>query len=967
MTATKLYNLQKHSYEYVPDEQLDQSLRSGVFRLPAGQTIRAYDPEGNPYEVDNRTNISALPDFRFEKNVERVERNKMAEAAERPITAALAGGLRGASFGISDALGSALGVGEDLRRLKEANPTASMIGEIGGTIGSMALLPGGGLVGGAARVGEAAAGTAERVLAGTVLKGTAEAATSTLAKDIALRAAQGAITKGAGGFVEGALYGVGQTLSEASLGDPKEAAEHLISNVGFAGLLNGTLMGVGGAFGGILRNANGPLSKAEAEAIRSRVDNLRGAAGEIDKNLAEEIGKTAEKLINENKITDPSIIEKIRSGISSGADISDLMLGALTGAEVSGPVDKLASKYVDLVAKTRGLDEETVKTLKEVAVDPKMRKTVLDYLDNAPEAMSQLGRNFEHVAQVAENASQAFALDTRRASINSMPAQYANNIKLGQKIAQEADSSVMKTIKEISSHRDFYDQAGLREVMGPLREFQANMQTFTDNKDVLNGLIDLKRGIGKALAPYRDMIERKVAENATYKELSSLYGKLSDLTHTEAAFSPQVVSENKAINKAVNEFLNVQEEMQRKFYTQRYINGQKVYQPDPDKFFKFIRSDEARQMLKNDIFEAWVDKTANLLRTAQGMGIENEMFQNAGAIVDGFIKSTAELRQTKAAALAVSALESHTGKSLQRMMYGTVIGSMGGPILGGIGAGLGYAIDNPVQVLRLLNRAQEGIVSSKKTMAGLVDKFAGIGPKGLEEIGEAATTKGASIETKGGLTVPKTIRLGIVQGFEDDERKPVTLEQVLSNPTEDTVTRVLERHGELNSVMPAVQSQIGAQTAAAVEFLKSKMPQDPNTQYQLFPTKQPYVLPDSIRTRFERYVDAINDPMATLKHMADGKLTAEHVEALQAVYPSIYAEAQRTVMEVLSQKNVLTFKQKVQLGLFMQAPTMPAFDPTVFASIQSQYAIAEAEEKATKVPQTLGQNLKTSFDRAATR
>jgi hypothetical protein len=174
-------------------------------------------------------------------------------------------------------------------------------------------------------------------------------------------------------------------------------------------------------------------------------------------------------------------------------------------------------------------------------------------------------------------------------------------------------------------------------------------------------------------------------------------------------------------------------------------------------------------------------------------------------------------------------------------------------------------------------------------------------------------------------------------------------------------------HAELNTVMPSVQSQIGAQVFNAVEFLKSKAPTDPNSQYQVFPTQQPYVMPDSVRAKFERYVDAINDPLQTLEYMAQGKLTPEHVEALQAVYPSLYSQAQRTVLEVLGQKNDLTFQQKVQLNLLLQAPTMPAFNPQVFGSIQMQYAIAEAEEKAKKVPQSLGQNQLTSFDKAMNR
>ena len=968
MSVTKLYNVANHSFEEVDDQNLESAIRSGVFRLPAGQSIRGYDVENNPYIIDNRTLMNGLTDIRIELAAEKAERNKMEEAAEKPLLASVAAAARGASFGLSDTLAASMGYAEDLRRLKEANPTASTIGEIAGTVGSMIALPGGGLVGGAARVGTRAAGVAERAIAGTVLKGTAETAKSTLAKDIALRSTQQALTKGTGGLVEGALYGVGQTISEASLGDPKEAAEHLISNVTFSGLLNGAFMGAGGAFGAILRKPNGSLSKVEVQAIRDKVDNLKSAASEIDANINEELGKEAENLISKGNIQDPGIIQKIREGISAGADISELMLGNLTGAEV-GAVDKIAKKYVNLVAKARSLDEDTVKVLNEVATDRKMLKTVIDYMDNAPEAMQQLGRSFENVAQTAEAASQAFALDVRRLSIDAMPTQFASNVKEGRKIAEtalkQADSVVAKL--KAKENRQFYNIAGLKELITPLEQFREALPSLNDNKQVLQSLIDLKRGVGKALAPYRERgFQRAIDEQNTLDELNDLYKSLSGLAETESAFSPKIVGENKAINKAVREFINIQDEMQSKFYSKRRINGQNTYVPDPDKFFRFIRSDEARNMLKNDIFEEWTQKTANLLRTAQNLGIETELFQEAGTIVDGFIKTTAELRATKAAALAVSALESHTGKSLQRMLYGYAAGSVFGGVFGAIGTGVGYALDNPVQMLRILNRAQDGVVKSKSTMAKIIDDFSALAPKTEQQIGDAATTAGASVKPTKTLTVPRAIRLGIVQGYEEDDRE-IDLETLLTAPIEDTVTRVLEMHAELNTVMPSVQSQIGAQVFNAVEFLKSKAPTDPNSQYQVFPTQQPYVMPDSVRAKFERYVDAINDPLQTLEYMAQGKLTPEHVEALQAVYPSLYSQAQRTVLEVLGQKNDLTFQQKVQLNLLLQAPTMPAFNPQVFGSIQMQYAIAEAEEKAKKVPQSLGQNQLTSFDKAMNR
>lgn len=61
-------------------------------------------------------------------------------AGDYPVTAAALGGLRGATLGLSDVAlkESGLAEGDSLSRLKEANPTSSMTGELGG-----ALLSGG--------------------------------------------------------------------------------------------------------------------------------------------------------------------------------------------------------------------------------------------------------------------------------------------------------------------------------------------------------------------------------------------------------------------------------------------------------------------------------------------------------------------------------------------------------------------------------------------------------------------------------------------------------------------------------------------------------------------------------------------------------------------------------------------------------------------------------------------------------
>ncbi len=130
--ATKLFNVRENRYEYVGDDVLDQAIRSGAFRLPAGQTLRMYDTEGHAYDADNRTNFNALQDFRLETNYLRQNRERLEVAAEQPLLAGVAAAARGATFGLSDVAADALGFAEKFKTLKEANPVASKLGEVGG-------------------------------------------------------------------------------------------------------------------------------------------------------------------------------------------------------------------------------------------------------------------------------------------------------------------------------------------------------------------------------------------------------------------------------------------------------------------------------------------------------------------------------------------------------------------------------------------------------------------------------------------------------------------------------------------------------------------------------------------------------------------------------------------------------------------------------------------------------------------
>lgn len=192
------------------------------------------------------------------------------------------GALRGLSFGLSDVAATQLG-GEETRKAmaarKELFPVASTVGEVGGTIaplvlsgGSGAVAKGAGVVGALPRGAAALGGLAERGAAHVV----GEGATSLLG-----RVAQKAIPMAAAGAVEGSLYGGGQAISEAALGDEDLTAEKVLAAMGHGAIVGGV---AGGALGAASAGGKYALDKLGES----------GSVKDFFKNFAEE--RTAKAL-----------------------------------------------------------------------------------------------------------------------------------------------------------------------------------------------------------------------------------------------------------------------------------------------------------------------------------------------------------------------------------------------------------------------------------------------------------------------------------------------------------------------------------------------------------------------------------------------------------------------------------------------------------------------------------------------
>lgn len=209
------------------------------------------------------------PEYRAEK-ARLAERHEKYGGVLGGVGATLAGGARGATMGISDAVltGTGLVEPQTLSDLKAEHPELSTAAELGGM-----FLP-----------------VAAPVKATTAIGGAVEkAASSLLGGKLAAKLA-GAAARGA---TEAELFNIGHNLSEASLGDEKVTAERLLAHSGDA-LAIGAGLGFGLSAGGMAVKAAAQKTADALNGLSSFVaEKFPTANSEVLNNYAE---KTASRV-----------------------------------------------------------------------------------------------------------------------------------------------------------------------------------------------------------------------------------------------------------------------------------------------------------------------------------------------------------------------------------------------------------------------------------------------------------------------------------------------------------------------------------------------------------------------------------------------------------------------------------------------------------------------------------------------
>lgn len=863
-----------------------------------------------------------------------------------------AGAGRGATFGLSDQALTKSGLVEPktLQQLKQRHPIATTAGEVAGIAGSMALAPEMSPVGLLGKAGEAVAEGAAP-LAESVAGYVANPETSPIIN----RMLSGAGSQAAGSAVEGAAYGLGQSVSEQALGDPNLNAEKLMSNVGYGALFGGAL---GGMFGGLAKRT-GEIADV-GEGAQGSVENLPERAELAAKYGGPEGGTLTEADIPQNPTLEQALDfsgapdatkEAVATGMSklkenaSEIDAAGKLIGAPT---LEGMVssDQQVQRWDSLL--TQSPSVVGVKRQQQYAAGYNAASTATESAlggEGAGMSLAEIGDSLkssltkklsaetEPITQLYNELKESTsAIPLNQRSLN----QISGNIRKleGTNISSKAESlandfadrlTKLKTVDEVKQFKSVIrdEMAGIpsnleKRIVSQVSEKLTNLE---ENSILSFAETQMKTPLAKQRI--LGLIEQRKTANAAYTELRDKMSTLGDVLGKRRIQGPQ-------------DFINSIDEMTpEKFATRLFSKNNSEFLGWFSKEFpeetKLLTSFQKSEIMTSAM------KSGQLKPT--------EIFKSLGKMskeLKNILFTPEELTKLKAAQTWIENIPkdinpSHTSmaesyrKVLTNPLSSVLENAKDYGILKGIKHVVGdtsgnFALGDSVGKLSRLEGALQ------KTSSAIES-----GTKGIFNLSQEATPKLASYFGSADPDNKKSQKL--IQDINERAGSPEALIDSLDKNTKHLYAFAPQTAGGMHEV-----------AARATQFLASKVPQMPPKQI-MSPDYEPSA---SELASFHRYYSTVENPTGILNEVKHATLTPESLETIQMVYPKMYQEMKTSILSHLTQKAskkdaTLPYATRLSLSAFLGQDLSNTLNPQ---NIQSNQMVMS--QMGGQAPQTPG-------------
>lgn len=705
----------------------------------------------------------------------------------------------------------------------------------------------------AARLGEAAQGYAGDALQG--LGGSGRLA----------QAAQAVIPYAARGAAEMLPYAAGNVVHEDALGDEHATAGNILAQVGIGAMLGGTL---GGALG-LGSKLTTDVIPAAKEALSNFTDRWAPKVMSVASGLPE---------------------QSIRDAIASRWDVIHDPAERIAIAEnVSDGLNDVKSKTDDaLTALHKEVKPAAFSQFLET-VDPKIAyaeaQRVYDSINDTIQTLRAEPDLYE--------AANARGLEGIRDGIKRDILDQATIFRSAQSPGIEGDIDV---VRQPGGKRIFVDRA-TGHVMP--RQSGIELPEDLDAKAIFDRLEEAKR------LTYEESKTPALASRSqtnTGLAVGRLFGNMkSGLTNPD--IWGEAGSTLARINDAQSEWYDARTSLMKelgKSIGKEWDGNEKDFVMNPNKINSWLnQAADIRGQFRSDAMDRFLQASRNLTGEIETVQQRAPMTLNAfdKAALDGLVTKTGDIVQnarTRASATELirqmspssgwntapvaNAIHGGLGVAAESLLGGEVAGPVGA-IAGALHGVYRVASDVPraIGVLTTLERLNNSVQGKIET-----------GVKGLIK-GSAPLTGPLRSEVLAG--VPKAFGEDHKEAAERYQKETEQIMQLSNDPQVSLASLTAMTHS-IAPHAPKTAQALQNQAVRSIQFLRSKIqPMPPKAMFGPKPVPQ-------LRQMFQwqRYRTALEAPAALPRLAQAGRLTPEHVEAVQAVAPQLLASMQSEVV-----------------------------------------------------------------------
>ena len=907
------------------------------------------DDSGNLYQVPDAgleqaqaMGLHLAPQYAIQ-----AEKNKIYDSALGGLAAATTGFVSGA---IPGAEAGALALEEAIAGKESADQTREALAGV--QQANTGLHTAGSLAG-------ALVSPVNKLAAPAGLAGKLAGPGASLVRRAAIGAGVGALEQG----LQASIFGAGEALNEAALGDEDVTAEKLLAAAGDSAKW-GIGLGLGfGGLGGALNLGHAAGKKGLAKGLAEATEAEAGQTARASAEQAARQGTGAyasEGLADAVKATTKDAAEVEAAAKRVGAS-PDAFEGAL--AEAERIKQEAAAAAPEVGAKPGVVDQATDALFKRIAGKNQDMYTALGEawagrlqklgqqedllqagtrevagaLDNVLKAedLVNIGTHGEakatKMAKLVDGAAFPAAEQQAAATYNALKNELESLGELATKGGGEG------SVQRLGKHlQDFEKRAKSIAELGAKDAQKATGELFME-------LDSLKRAVGKEAKFGKSMLGLSEAG----RRFDALYDSMRVALEDSAVWG-KAGEAQAAVNRAEASKLAISDSFGKDFVTTYdSVAGRPTRRARPDAIKGYLGGiTDAGNDLKR---EAWTDFRDRLKEHFAATEQHYDLTPAEQKAIDEGRRSLDVLEKKLGEATKSAELVNNI-KRIQAEESARAIGGTPGLLLAAftqplaVAAKLGEARQTLRSVSERITSAAKSVVENKRVQraAKAVDK-----ETAYETTRSAADIGAGEVRTKSlppPAAAPYRSRAAVENAIDDARelaQDPARLQQAL-----DRVS------GSMSSAAPNVAMSMASVATKAAIYLSQKAPPgrgDQNLLQPFHPQAQKRRYSDTEIQDFRDAMTGIEQPLSLLQDLETGHVSRAKVDAVRAVYPQLFREIQQQIAyEASRSEKPLSWQTQVMLATVYQVPTNAALQP---AFVNRMQALAEQTRQGAAPPE----------------